>query len=286
MFDWKLMLLLTAVCIPGIVAAVPKTIQALESKLERLRESQRSSGGRKLPSNGVIAALQTLQSVVLLVGVSALGIFLSRRTGLGAPFFEALVSGSGAGAALESQLLPALGAGAAGAVLFLLLYYLVFRRVMDETSLGAMEGLRTRIGLAGRMLYGGVVEEVITRWGVMNLVVWLLSLAFGAVTPGALWTGLLITGVVFGAGHLPAYLQAGCRKTPAFLAAMFTLNLWGAVVFGWLYMRCGLLAAMIAHAVFHLMWYPLDLAFARRKPKPGRAADPPVPNASAPDYGS
>jgi hypothetical protein len=280
MFDWRLMLLLTAVCIPGIVAAVPKTIQALERKLERLRESRRSTEGRQLPSNTVIVILQIAQSVVLLLGVSALGIVLSPKTGLGAPFFEALTSGGGAVEALKMQVLPALGAGAAGAVLFLLLYYLVFRRIMDAESVAAMEGLRGRVGLAGRILYGGVVEEVITRWGVMNLVVWLLSLAFGAPTPAALWIGLFLTGLLFGAGHLPAYLQVGCRKTPAVFAAMFTLNLWGAVIFGWLYMRYGLAAAMIAHALFHLMWYPLDLAFARGRAA-GRSAAPPTPS-----YGS
>jgi membrane protease YdiL (CAAX protease family) len=259
MFDWRLMLLLVAVCLPGIGLAIPRSLQVMEKKLAQLR-----SEGRKIPPDGVIVALQAAQSVLLVLGVSALGIFLSRSTGLGAPFFSALITGSGVGETLESQVLAALGAGAGGATVFLLLYYLVFRRILDDETVSSMEALRSRLGLAGRMLYGGIVEELLIRWGLMNLLVWLFARIFGEITTGVMWAALITSGLLFGAGHLPAYLQAGCRKTPAFYTSMFALNLWGSVIFGWLFMRYGLLAAMIAHAVFHLMWYPLDILVSSR----------------------
>jgi membrane protease YdiL (CAAX protease family) len=267
MFDWRLMLILAAVCIPGIGLAIPRSLQAMGKKLMQLRQE-----GKRIPSDTTIVVLQAAQSVILVFGISALGVFFSSRTGLGAPFFKAIAAGNGAWNALKSQLLPALGTGAAGAAVFLLLYYLLFRRIMDDKTVAAMEALRNRIGLAGRMLYGGVVEELLIRWGLMNLLIWVLALIFGGITTGVLWGGLLVAGLLFGAGHLPAYVQAGCCKTPALYATMFTLNLLGSVVFGWLFMRYGLLAAMIAHALFHLLWYPLDAVFGGSRkilPQPG-----------------
>ena len=46
-----------------------------------------------------------------------------------------------------------------------------------------------------------------------------------------------------------------------FFAAMLGLNLWASLIFGWLYWQYGLLAAMLGHMLFHLVWWPFDLRF-------------------------
>ncbi len=69
----------------------------------------------------------------------------------------------------------------------------------------------------------------------------------------------VVSGILFGLGHAPGYLAAGCRKTPALFATMISLNLWGSLIFGWLFWRYGLLVAMVAHSLFHLVWLPFDL---------------------------
>ena len=46
-------------------------------------------------------------------------------------------------------------------------------------------------------------------------------------------------------------------------ATMIALNLWGSILFGWLFWQYGLLAAMVAHALFHLVWLPFDLRFSQ-----------------------
>jgi hypothetical protein len=71
------------------------------------------------------------------------------------------------------------------------------------------------------------------------------------------------SGLLFGIGHLPGYITAGCVPTPTFLALMLFLNLWATVVCGWLLWEHGLLAAMIAHMLYHLVWYPFDVRFYR-----------------------
>jgi hypothetical protein len=40
---------------------------------------------------------------------------------------------------------------------------------------------------------------------------------------------------------------------------MIGLNLWASLIFGWLFWQVGLEAAMMAHMLFHLVWWPFDL---------------------------
>jgi len=260
--QWSLIGLLTAVCLPGIAVAIPRTMEIV---LQRLSQADTT---RKLPSKLVIALAQGIQTTVLAALFAAGGAWASAHTGLGTPFFQALLNGGAAIGELKTQMLPALGIGVGGALTFLLLYYLVFRPRLDAQTVTAMEHLRMRNGLAGRMLYGGIVEEVMFRFGCMNLLVWGFQALTGSQGWTAIWLAIIVSGVLFGLGHIPSYLQAGCKRSLWFYAAEVALNLWAALVFGWLFARYGLLAAMVAHALFHLVWYPFDRIFAASRTQP------------------
>ena len=45
---------------------------------------------------------------------------------------------------------------------------------------------------------------------------------------------------------------------------MIVLNLWATLICGWLFWQYGLLAVMIAHMLYHLVWLPFDVHFSRR----------------------
>jgi hypothetical protein len=45
---------------------------------------------------------------------------------------------------------------------------------------------------------------------------------------------------------------------------MTARNLWATLICGWLLWQYGLLAAMIAHMLFHLVWLPFDVHLSRR----------------------
>ncbi|MDQ4075128.1 MAG: CPBP family intramembrane metalloprotease [Chloroflexota bacterium] len=262
MFNWMLILILVAVSVPGILVAAPGLIESqMKTMLAKL------PADKELPSKATLTMLTVVQSLVIVTVLAAVGSVLAPRVGLAAPFFEGLVSGQGAVDALMAQLGPALIVGVGGALLFIAAYYLFFRPRLDEQTVQAMEGVRMQLGPWSRVLYGGIVEEVISRWGVMTLFVWLGSLLVGEAPDMVVWSAIVLSGVLFGLGHLPAYLGAGCRKTPLFLAATIKLNLWASLIFGWLFWQVGLLAAMLAHMLFHLLWLPFDLRFARH-PEP------------------
>lgn len=101
------------------------------------------------------------------------------------------------------------------------------------------------------------------RWGVMTLLAWMGASLFGGPTPALMWAVIVVSGVLFGLGHQPSYRTAGCQVTPLFLGLMIPLNLWATLICGWLFWQYGLLAAMIAYMLYHLVWMPFDVHFAK-----------------------
>jgi len=253
---------LVVVTVPGILITVSGTLKTME---QRIRESLPE--GKEPPPRALLVLISSIQSLVLMTIAAATGTLLAPRVGLGAPFFKALVAGEPLWPALEPMLVPSLAVGIAGALLFVAAYYWFFRPRLDRETVLAMEGLRNGLGIWGRVLYGGIAEEVLTRWGLMTLLVWLGSLLvpssslMGSAAPAIIWIAIVISGILFGLGHAPGYLAAGCRKSPMFFAAMLCLNLWASLIFGWLYWQHGLLAAMLGHMLFHLVWWPFDLRY-------------------------
>ena len=73
-----------------------------------------------------------------------------------------------------------------------------------------------------------------------------------------MWAAIIIAALAFGALHLPT-VHAVTALTPAVVARTLVLNALGGVVFGWLFWRRGLEAAMIAQASAHLAMTALVL---------------------------
>jgi hypothetical protein len=258
MFDWKLFLVLVLVCVPGVLVVLPGLLSTVEATARK-----RMPEGKELPSRQAMLAGMGGQSLVIIALAAAAGTALAPRVGLGAPFFQALVAGEPAWPALRPQLLPTLGLSVAGTFVFLAAYYGFFRRHLDPETAHTVDKLRNKLGIWGRVLYGGVVEEVLMRWGLMTVLVWLGTLLVGEPSAGVIWVVILLTGVLFGLGHAPSYVAAGARPSPMFFALAVVLNLWVGAIVAWLYWHYGLEAAMIGHALFHLVWWPVDVRMYR-----------------------
>ncbi len=259
MFNWSLFLVLVLVSVPGLLVTIPNLMGRLESAA-----AERLPPDKPLPARPVIVAATMAQSLLLVAIAAALGTALASHVGLAAPFFQALVSGQSLWTALRPQLMPALVLGIGGALAIVTAYYFFFRPRLDRQTVDSMEELRMALGPWARLLYGGIVEEVLFRWGVLTLLAWLGTVLFGDPTPALMWTVIVVSGVLFGLGHLPSYRLAGCQVTPLFLGLMIVLNLWATLICGWLFWQYGLLAAMIAHMLYHLVWLPFDMHFSRR----------------------
>jgi hypothetical protein len=102
--------------------------------------------------------------------------------------------------------------------------------------------------LAG--FYGGINEELMMRFFMLTGLLWITTRFWhtpegGAATP-AFWIVNILISVLFGLGHLPA-IQAVTDITPFLAIRSIVLNLGPGVVFGWIYWKWGLSAAMVSH---------------------------------------
>jgi hypothetical protein len=106
--------------------------------------------------------------------------------------------------------------------------------------------------LAIGMLYGGVAEEVMLRWGAMSLVAWALVSTFGQRRhERSMAAAIVIAAALFGAAHLPA-LAAQVELTPGIVARTMLINGMAGALYGWLFWRRNLEAAMACHAATHV----------------------------------
>jgi hypothetical protein len=256
MFAWSLYFLLIVICLPGIALTIPRTLESLRGQIEANLKP-----GQTLPPFPLLIVISALQATVLIAIAAAIGVGTMAQTGLQAPFLASVASGQPEG----SLLWPQLVAGTVGAIIcmgpFLAAYYGYFRPRLDPATVRVTEAMRERLGLAGRLLYGGIYEELLFRWGLISLFVWLGTLLTGSVNSILVWVAIVLAGILFGAGHLPGTIAAGARKSTLLVMATLGLNGWAALIFGYLFWQYGLTAAILAHMLLHLSWYPLERRF-------------------------
>lgn len=196
----------------------------------------------------MIIGISILQSSVLLALAVWAGSALALRVGLSAPFIAELV-GKDPAIAPKGALLPSLGGGGVGAIIII---------IATRFAPDALSNLQARFTppLHVRILYGGSTEELLTRWGLMSLILWALwkTLQAGSGPPEAryVWTAIVVSAVLFGVLHLPVVGALAERMTPFLLFYVVIANALFGVVAGFLFWSHGLESAMVAHASAHL----------------------------------
>ncbi|MFB6129741.1 MAG: CPBP family intramembrane glutamic endopeptidase, partial [Salinigranum sp.] len=214
-----------------------------------------------VPSSSVVLAA-VLNSALLVAAAVAVGTALAPRLGLRSHVLDRVGRGDPVLRPLRAELPLAVGVGVA-AFLATVALDALFAPFVAVSLTGATATAPTVAGLVGslpfRMLYGGVTEELLLRWGFMTLVAWPLWIAArrlsgsSAVGPSAavMWTATVVAAVAFGVGHLPAAATIA-PLTAAFAARTVALNAVVGVALGWLFWRRSIEAAMLAHASFHV----------------------------------
>ena len=238
--NWRLALLIALVATPGPVAISWLALPIL------------------VDPNNIPVPLATLQiaaaiqSIVLVVLASVIGTRLSVKVGLRAPAFNALAYGRGFFLGLRPQWLPGAIGGITGATIILCFY------AFAPSALTIIEE-QGSIPLAARLLYGGISEEVLIRWGLMTLLAWtgwrVLQRGSGEVSVGVIWCAIAISALIFGISHVPS-VAAVMGTVPASIVAYITVgNALFGLVAGYLFWRYGLESAIIAHVLTHILVY-------------------------------
>ncbi|WMJ73913.1 CPBP family intramembrane glutamic endopeptidase [Cytophagaceae bacterium ABcell3] len=226
---------LSLLTMPFNVEAIPE--EAREDLLEQFSPDQ-------------LQLLNLINPTLILLVCTFIGVKFSPKVNLEVPTLEKALEGGSWKNSLIGQVKSGFWGGVIGGVLIVLMYAL-FRPLLPVNYLEIEEVSQPSV--IARFLYGGITEEIMMRYGVMTLVIWIISKFTKNLSQGVYWVGILIAAVLFGAGHLPMLSQLVSEPTPVLVNFIIFANAAGGVVFGWLYWKKGLEAAIIAHMFAHVV---------------------------------
>jgi hypothetical protein len=209
-------------------------------------------------SNSAVSVWTTSHPVPYMVGVVGLaalvGVVTAPRVRLSAPMLEAALTGRSVVDPLHRQVPPGV-AGALAGVVALAIVAGSLQPFLPTEFLEA--GADFSVSLLPRLLYGGITEEIVLRWGLMSLIVWLpYSLkhqAKGPIPNSYYLTAIVVSALLFGMGHLPTALRFVDVATVPFVLYVVLGNGAFGLVTGYLFWRFGLESAVIAHVSGHLI---------------------------------
>lgn len=107
------------------------------------------------------------------------------------------------------------------------------------------------LSVISKVLYGGFTEEIMIRYGVMSLFVWILAKLFQR-TSWVYILAIVLAAVLFGLGHLPAMYQFVPNPNLAMYIYVLLGNLIAGIIFGYCYWKQGLESAFLAHIMAHI----------------------------------
>jgi membrane protease YdiL (CAAX protease family) len=218
-------------------ASILATLIAIPNQAKALR-----AVGLPLPAP---VSMMIVQSLMLSIVAAGIGAAFAGRTG-----FETIDTAQG----FISTFAVGAIAGLLSIAGILLIYYGIFRPRIPAEEVIQGERLRLEMGILVRVLYGGIVEEVQFRWGLISLVAWAGILLAPGRREIILWLAVILSALVFALYHLAGLQQLGAEPSKASIWSTLLNNVWGGILFGAAFILYGLFAAMLAHALAHLFW--------------------------------
>lgn len=201
-------------------------------------------------SKETLKYLLLINPMLLLVFSTILGVFLYKKVNLNVPTLESMIEGETWVSTLNEQLKSGLIGGLLAGGLILLVGY-AFNSLLPKEFLELNEKLE--LSPFTRLLYGGITEEILMRFGLMTLIVWAVSKITKNLNPSVYGIGIIFSSILFAIGHFPVAYQTVGEPSILLLVYILLGNSLGGIVFGWLYWKKGLESAMIAHISTHIL---------------------------------
>jgi len=244
----RLFLILFCVGFAGVLSILLIDLSALAALIPAAADAP--------PITPAIKVLSLIQPAGLVALAVLIGIVLAPKVGLSAPAAESFAAGDRVMPALKPQLIPGVLGGVIGS-LAIVLTHAVFKPLLTTETLARITRFGSLLPLPMRLLYGGLTEEVLIRWGVMTLLVWIAWRLFqkrlAKPTSVCFVAVILISSIVFGLGHLPIAFVVLPQITIAVVFFVIIANSAFGFVAGFLYWKRGLESAMIAHVLCHIV---------------------------------
>lgn len=221
--DWSSWIFVAVICLPGVYFMY---------RAEKIHVKDDVTDGQRL-----IAHLLT---VILFSG---LGAFASYPVGFYFYSTEAIITGFIVGIICST--------------IHLLMYYGYLKPKISPNDYAEIEAHYRQTGILSRVFYGGVIEEVIFRWSLLSLFVWIFQLV-GFGNHFALNTSIFITSLLFAIVHIPSIKLVATKPKKEMYIYTIAGNTWVGLCASFAFIESGLLAAIVVHILFHLTWYPIQ----------------------------
>ena len=174
-----------------------------------------------------LKAISMVQPAVLVAAAVLIGVALAPKVGLLSPVAEAAANGGSVISAIRPQIVPGLLGGLAGGGSIVFTAAVLKPSLPSETvvRLGQFSNM---LPIPTRLLYGGITEEVLLRWGFMTLLVWAAWRLFqkGRLrpNPAIVVAAIFVSSLVFAIGHLPVALMLFPEPAPALILFVLVGN--------------------------------------------------------------
>jgi membrane protease YdiL (CAAX protease family) len=224
------------------------------SSLPLLPQLVKASGEALPIPMPLFQALSIIQSSVILFAMVMLGTWLAPKICLGTPVLDAFLSRSWSSVDLRRAFIPAIVGGIIGGVAITLSSKLASPYLPQEFLDGARHfdpPFYTRI------LYGGITEEILMRWGLMTFFAWALYRCTqknnSEIKSYNYLISLFLAAILFGVGHLPAAHMLSPIVTWELVTYIIVGNSLFGFIAGYLYWKKGLESAIVAHMTAHIV---------------------------------
>lgn len=201
-----------------------------------------------------LAASTVLEQMFLLAVAICMGLILGPKVGIGTPFLnDSFSEPPERPRQVRSSCVMALASGVGVAIVIAIAdpWLAALLPEWPESARRAEQAAENIAAWKSLLAFfsAGVTEELLFRFGLMTLLAWLGAKLARRKVPGPLvfWAANLLSAFVFGLAHLSNAVQLGIPVTQELILYVAVTNGFGGVVFGWLYCRQGLMAAIIAH---------------------------------------
>ena len=247
--NWRVFFILWVTAILSTIAILPYILELQSSTLTSL--------DLPIPLPALMA-LQIVQSAILFAVLIFAGMFFASRVGLGTPILDSITRSASVSDQVRTILPLSIGLGVIAALLIVGLDVWAFQPALLKELGDSANALNLQNAQPAAWkgflasFYGGIAEEIQLRLFLMSLFVWLgrfvSKTGEGKPTNSVFWIANILAAVLFGLGHLPATAMI-IPLSPLVITRAIVLNGLAGVVFGRLYWKRGLEAAMISHFV-------------------------------------
>lgn len=137
--------------------------------------------------------------------------------------------------------------------LFIIIINLIFTSQPSSEFLTLSQAQEPHI--ITRLLYGGLVEEILMRFGLMSVLVWLIFKIMKDLKSWMFWVANIVTALIFAVSHFPLLLSVVPHPTVWLYLYIILANGAAGVILGYMYMKRGLECAMWTHLITHVTMF-------------------------------